>query len=135
MPVKKLVLLVGVLAVLGAAPQTETPATPDPMAESRRLFLRAREAMVDGRFQEALDLYRKVIERLPPARFVVEYLGGTMATFELADDGAGGTDLTLNDIGVPEEHLAEVSAGWVSVLLALKAAVDCGVDQIGRAHV
>jgi hypothetical protein len=90
------------------------------------------EGIIAWRFPNGLTDTTKVIERHPPARFMVEYLGGTMATFELADDGAGGTDLTLNDIGVPEEHLAEVSAGWVSVLLALKAAVDCGVDL--RSH-
>ena len=46
----------------------------------------------------------------------------------LEDDGAGGTDLTLTDEGVPEADHAEVLAGWVSVLMALKAAVDFGVD-------
>jgi hypothetical protein len=44
------------------------------------------------------------------------------------DDGAGGTDLTLVDVGVPAADRAEVVAGWVSVLLALKATVDFGVD-------
>lgn len=38
------------------------------------------------------------------------------------------TDLTLSDAGVPAADRAEVTAGWVSVLLALKAAVDFGVD-------
>jgi hypothetical protein len=88
--------------------------------------------VIAWRFPNGLTGTTKVIERDPPARFVVEYLGGTTATFELADDGAGGTDLTLSDRGVPEEHLAEVSAGWVSVLLTLKAAVDFGVDL--RSH-
>jgi hypothetical protein len=32
------------------------------------------------------------------------------------------------DEGVAAEDLAEVSSGWVSVLMALKAAVDFGVD-------
>ena len=84
------------------------------------------------RFPNGLAIDTQVLERCPPAKFVVEYLGGTTATFELADDGADGTDLTLSDVGVPGEDLAQVSAGWVSVLLALKAAVDYGVDL--RSH-
>ena len=42
--------------------------------------------------------------------------------------GRGGTDLTLTETGVPSEWRKENLAGWVSVLLALKAAVDHGVD-------
>jgi hypothetical protein len=58
----------------------------------------------------------------------VEYFGGSVATVEVTDDGAGGTDLTLTDRGVPHQDRAEVIAGWVSVLMALKGAVDFGVD-------
>ncbi|MDP9370097.1 MAG: SRPBCC domain-containing protein [Chloroflexota bacterium] len=70
----------------------------------------------------------EVLENVPPRRFAVRYVGGSVATFDLADDGSGGTDLTLTDAGVPAEHRAEVAAGWVSVLLGLKAAVDFGID-------
>lgn len=70
----------------------------------------------------------RVLERTAPHLFAVEYLGGSVATFRLEDDGRGGTDLTLTDRGVPEGELAEATAGWASVLLALKAAVDFGVD-------
>ena len=34
----------------------------------------------------------------------------------------------LTEAGVPQAERVEVMAGWVSVLLALKAAVDFGVD-------
>ncbi len=69
-----------------------------------------------------------MLEADPPRRFVVEYLGGSRVAFELASDGADGTDVTLVDEGVPDEWESEVRAGWVSVLLALKAAADFGVD-------
>jgi len=65
---------------------------------------------------------------MSPRKFGVEYFGGSRATFTLDDDGVGGTDLTLTDEGVPPEDRCEVIAGWVSVLLALKAAVDFSVD-------
>ena len=69
-----------------------------------------------------------VLEAEPPRRFVVEYFGGSRATFELEPDGAGGTDVTLVEHGVSAEWEDENRAGWVSVLLTLKAACDFGVD-------
>ena len=84
------------------------------------------------RFPSGLTARTRVLEATPSRRFSVEYLGGSVATFELSDDGAGGTDLTLTDTGVAEEDRIETAAGWVSVLLALKAAVDFGVDL--RSH-
>jgi len=74
------------------------------------------------------EWHDKILDQQPPHRFAVEYIGGSHATFELAADGQGGTDLLLTDSGVPGEDRPEVIAGWVSVLLALKAAVDFGVD-------
>lgn len=53
-------------------------------------------------------------------------------TFALTENCQGGTDLTLTDSGVLVVDRAEVIAGWVSVLMALKAAVDFGIDL--RAH-
>jgi uncharacterized protein YndB with AHSA1/START domain len=79
-------------------------------------------------FSNGLVAQGRILEQTPPHRFVVEYLGGTVVTFTLAADGRGGTDLTLTDSGVGAEWYAETLAGWVSVLLALKAAVDFGVD-------
>lgn len=74
----------------------------------------------------------RVLEADPPRRYAVRYYGNSVAVFTLEADGRGGTDLTLTDTGVPSEHRTEVIAGWVSVLMALKAAVDFGVDL--RAH-
>lgn len=80
------------------------------------------------RFPNGQRWLGRVVERAPPRLLSVEYLGGSVATFRLEGDGRGGTDLTLTDEGVPESERAEVRAGWVSVLLALKAAVDFGAD-------
>jgi tetratricopeptide (TPR) repeat protein len=52
--------------LLGAAlAGTAAAQAPDPAGDERRLYLRARVAMADGRFQEALDLYRRVLEKNP----------------------------------------------------------------------
>lgn len=83
---------------------------------------------VHFRFPNGQRWSGRLLERVAPRRLAVEYIGGSVATFELEDDGRGGTDLTLTDEGVPAADRAEVSAGWVSVLLALKAAVDFGAD-------
>jgi uncharacterized protein YndB with AHSA1/START domain len=70
----------------------------------------------------------RVLAAEPPGRFSLVYYGGSTTTFTLAGDGQGGTELALADEGVLEADYAEVLAGWVSVLLALKAAADFGVD-------
>ncbi|MHA2298811.1 MAG: SRPBCC family protein [Candidatus Hodarchaeales archaeon] len=69
-----------------------------------------------------------ILEEKFPSKFLVEYIGGSRACFTLTPDGRGGTDLEVTDAGVPEEHRTEVIAGWGSVLMALKGAVDFGID-------
>ena len=74
----------------------------------------------------------RILKAVSPRCFAVQYYGDSVAEFALEEDGQGGTDLTLTDTGVPAEHRAEVAAGWVSVLMSLKAAVDFGIDL--RSH-
>lgn len=69
----------------------------------------------------------RILHREPPHRFAVEYFGAE-TEFRLHPDGRGGTDLELVARGVSEPERTEIAAGWVSVLMALKAAVDHGVD-------
>lgn len=91
-----------------------------------------RDGAIDFVFPGGQRWRGAILAREPGRRFSVVYYGGSTTTFTLADDGQGGTDLTLTDAGVPAQDRAEVTAGWVSVLLALKAAADFGVDL--RAH-
>lgn len=79
-------------------------------------------------FPNGAEWRGRILESKPPHRFRIEYYGGSLTTFELTADGQGGTELTLTDAGVPTEDRTEVIAGWVSVLMTLKAAVDFGVD-------
>ena len=87
-----------------------------------------REGNIDFRFPNGMTLTGRILTKEPPGRFSVEYFGGTTATFELASDGLGGTELTLTETGVPEKWREENLAGWVSVLMTLEAAVDHGID-------
>ena len=73
-----------------------------------------------------------ILEVLPPSRFVFRYFGGSQVTLSLAGDDKGGCDLLLIEEGVPAEEHLDNYAGWVSVLLACKAALDFGVDL--RSH-
>jgi tetratricopeptide (TPR) repeat protein len=58
---------------LGVRPvPADSPRADEPTLETRKLYLRARSDLADGKFREALDLYRRVIERLP-ADAVVRY--------------------------------------------------------------
>jgi len=91
-----------------------------------------RDGIIHFVFPNNLTWAGRVLRANPPTHYAIEYLGHSEVAFVLADDGRGGTDLTLTDTGVPPEDRTEVIAGWVSVLLALKAAVDFGVDL--RAH-
>jgi uncharacterized protein YndB with AHSA1/START domain len=69
----------------------------------------------------------RVIDSEPPRAFAVDYFGSP-TSFRLRSDGAGGTDLELIATGVEESERTETIAGWVSVLMAMKAAVDHGID-------
>lgn len=69
----------------------------------------------------------RILLRVRPHRWAVEYFGSE-AEFTLAADGAGGTELTLVNRGVAAADRPEVTAGWLNVLLPLKAYVDFGVD-------
>jgi uncharacterized protein YndB with AHSA1/START domain len=80
------------------------------------------------RFPDRSRLRARVLACEPPRVLRVEYFGGSRVEFELAGDGAGGTELTLTETGLSPAEREENAAGWVSVLLALKAAVDFGVD-------
>ena len=68
----------------------------------------------------------RILERVPARRLVLDY--GGVTTFELADDGAGGTDLTLTNTGFAPDERDDVLPGWLNILLPLKAQADFGVD-------
>lgn len=86
------------------------------------------DGVIAFRFPNGESLRAHVIEATPPERFVLSYFGGSRVELRLATTGSGGTELTLRESGLDPETGAENRAGWVSVLLALKAAVDFGVD-------
>lgn len=101
-------------------------------AEGRARFWAKSAEEADGvirfLFSNGQQLESEVRQKSSPACFQLTYFGGSVVTFELQVDGSGGTDLTLTEAGAPPEEYEQNRAGWVSVLLMLKAAVDCQVD-------
>lgn len=100
-------------------------------AEGRRSFWAEsadeRDGAIEFRFANGVGERSQILERDPPRRFALRYFGSTV-TFELAPDGAGGTDLTLTDTGFDPAMRDELLAGWLNVLFPLKAMADFGVD-------
>jgi uncharacterized protein YndB with AHSA1/START domain len=99
--------------------------------QGRASFWAERAVEKDGsirfEFANGVTYEARILEREPSYRFAIEYFGGP-ATFVLASDGRGGTDLTLVHDGVPAEEWIETHAGWLNVLFPLKAYVSFGVD-------
>jgi uncharacterized protein YndB with AHSA1/START domain len=85
----------------------------------------------DGRIEFHILNYEpfsgQVLHHERPRVFALEYFG-TVTEFRLEADGRGGTDLSLLATEVDESIRMEMVAGWVSVLMAMKAAVDHGMD-------
>ena len=87
-----------------------------------------RNGMIHFVFPNHAESKGKILENDAPRTFKIEYYGGSISTFELIPDATGGTELIMTDQGVPTEARTEVIAGWVSVLMALKASVDYDID-------
>ena len=85
------------------------------------------QGAIEFRFINGVHYRAAILERRVPEVFEIEYFGSP-ARFELEPDGAGGTDLLLTHTGVPAEEWIEVHAGWLNVLLPLKAWVVHRVD-------
>lgn len=86
------------------------------------------DGVIEFRFSSGVSWHGRVLEQVPPRRYAVEYFAGSRVDFDLLPDGAGGTDLRLAESGISPSEWEENLSGWVSVLLALKGAVDFGVD-------
>jgi uncharacterized protein YndB with AHSA1/START domain len=85
------------------------------------------DGVIGFRFPNGEIYHGPVLASEPTALFEVDYFGAP-ARFELEPDGSGGTDLTLTH---DHDH-PDTRPGWISVLMALKAAADFGVDL--RSH-
>jgi hypothetical protein len=86
-----------------------------------------RDGVIHFHFINGATHAGRIVTRHPPHEWAIEYFGG-MARFELEDDGRGGTDLTLTHTAVGADEWCDTYAGWLNVLLPLKAWLVHGVD-------
>lgn len=88
---------------------------------------RETDGVISFRFPNGQTDEAPIVKSDPPRLFELSYFGmRTRFEFAAADDG--GCDLTLTaDCRDPGDR-ADMRAGWVSVLMNLKAVADHGVD-------
>ena len=78
-------------------------------------------------FLNGIESVGRVLLAEPPRRYGVTYFGNRVF-FEITPDDSGGADMSVQCMDVAPQDKAELAAGWVSWLLAMKAAVDFHVD-------
>ena len=76
------------LALAAAAALLPALASADSLLDARKLYLKARSAVADGRYREALDLYRQVIEKLPEDSVVRFEYAQLLRDLNVADEAA-----------------------------------------------
>ena len=83
--------------------------------------------LIELRFPDGTTSTAAVLGEAPPHSIALLYFG-TPTTFELSPATGNCTVLEVRAHDVPPAEQADVAAGWVSVLLCLKAHVNGGVD-------
>ena len=99
----------------------------------RERFWAERSRAEDGAFTLTFSggeqLRCALVAESAPRSFAFRYFAETLVEITLTPDERGGTDLSLTEIGFDDEaHRTENYAGWIQVLLCLKAAVDHNVN-------
>ncbi|MFL1896154.1 SRPBCC domain-containing protein [Aquimarina sp. 2-A2] len=100
-------------------------------AEGRSKFWSEKASETNGFihfiFPNGLTYNSQIIKVIPDREFHLDYFG-SLVKFQLDPSEEGGTNLTLISENVTESDFSEVNAGWVSVLMNLKAVVDFQCD-------
>ncbi|MEM0117038.1 MAG: SRPBCC domain-containing protein [Conexivisphaerales archaeon] len=79
-------------------------------------------------FPDGTKYDSKVLKVKKAKEYKLVYFGGSEVTFNITPDGDGGCDLTLKATKVNPKYYCEERAGWISVLMSMKAAADFGID-------
>lgn len=135
---RPLLLLLVLAGSLGqaAAPAPEIPAKPSSAGErdTRRLYLRARSAVGDGQYREALDLYRQVIERMPEDAVVRFEYAQLLRDLNVQDEAIKqAREAVRIDPKMPEAHRL---LGSLEIVGGEKdpARLDRGIEELKQAR-
>ncbi len=97
----------------------------------REKFLCEKSVQYDGQirlsFPNRVSYTCKYFREEENVSFILDYFNSEVV-FKLKENSDGSTDLYLENTQVPSDEYDEVNAGWVSVLMNLKAVVDHNVD-------
>ena len=79
------------------------------------------------KFPSGIEYVSEIREKVIDKKFRLDYFGGEV-TFDISVDINGFTILSVFHQDVATNEIAEVNAGWVSVLMTLKAACEGDLD-------
>nr|WP_299066903.1 SRPBCC domain-containing protein [uncultured Allomuricauda sp.] len=85
------------------------------------------EGVIHFLFPNGLMYQSQILKSIPNKEFHLDYFD-SLVKFQLKQTETGGTDLILINENVPESDFSEVHAGWISVLMNLKAVADFQCD-------
>lgn len=78
-------------------------------------------------FPDGEKLISRVLESSPPHRLSLTYFNGSIVTFDVHEQSTG-TEVQLLETNLTPSDESQNRAGWVSVLMNLKAQADHGID-------
>ncbi|MDX1591395.1 MAG: SRPBCC domain-containing protein [Balneolaceae bacterium] len=78
-------------------------------------------------FSNGEKLQSRILESSPPRRFSLTYFNGSIVTFDI-EEMSSGTRVKMQETHLSASDENQNRAGWVSVLLNLKARADHGID-------
>ncbi|MEO1251015.1 MAG: SRPBCC domain-containing protein [Pseudomonadota bacterium] len=81
---------------------------------------------IEFHFPNGLTHEAPIVEKAAPTRFAIRYFGANTA-FALKED-SGETIVTVSVDDAPEDDWLDAYAGWISVLMNMKAVLDFGAD-------
>ncbi|MBS0000354.1 MAG: hypothetical protein KFF73_15335 [Cyclobacteriaceae bacterium] len=97
----------------------------------REKYWAEKSVELDGKifftFPNGITIHSRIITTIPPRIFEIEYFD-SLVRFEIFPLPENGCILELINERIPDQEWSEQYAGWVSVLMSLKAYVDFGVD-------
>ena len=86
-----------------------------------------KDGYIQFKFSNGDSYKSKALNSQSPNLYEIDYFS-TNVLFRLKETKTNGTDLMLLNTNIPSSEYSDTKAGWVSVLLALKCAVDFGID-------